>query len=42
MSRWIRPFLASVANSSKLISEIAKPDPFLRVSLIAVLDFRES
>ena len=37
MLRWIRPLLASVASSSKVMSEIAKPSPFLRVSSMAVL-----
>ena len=38
----IRPLLATVANSSKVISEIAKPVAFLRASLIPVLAFPES
>jgi hypothetical protein len=33
----IRPLLASVANSSKLISQIAKPFAFLRASSMAAL-----
>ncbi len=41
MLRWIRPLLASVANSNKVISEIAKPSAFLRALSIAVLAFLE-
>jgi hypothetical protein len=42
MVRRIRPLLAVVANSNKLISEIAKPLAFLRAWLISVLAFPES
>jgi hypothetical protein len=42
MSSWIRSLLASVANSSKVMSEIAKPAAFFRVLSIAVLAVLES
>jgi hypothetical protein len=41
MSRRIRLLLASVANSHKVISEIAKPSAFLRAPSIVALAFLE-
>ena len=41
MSRRIRPFVARVANSNSVISEIARPSAFLRASSIAALAFLE-
>ncbi len=40
MARWIRRLLTSVANSSRVMSEMANPSEYLRASLIAVLALR--
>jgi hypothetical protein len=42
MWRSMRPLLASVANSKRLMSEIAKPPPLLRAMSIAARASRES
>ncbi len=39
---WILPFLASVANSKRVIAEIAKASAFLRATSMVVLAFLES
>ena len=42
MSRWMRSLLTRAVNSKSVVSQIARPSPFLRALLMAEVALRES